>query len=243
MSRERYDTRSAQHHLIRYRGALGRYFRHQEQDLVLAGLQVRGKRVLDLGCGAGRLAEVLAKMNAHAVLACDLSYAMVEAAFSHGAPDRVFHFVCDGKKLPLPGSSIDVAFALGTLEATWDIVPFAREVRRVLCPDGTFVFTVWNRNRWYRLGFFDGRRGGSIDHDADELRRVLEANAFDDVNVRTTLFLPRGLFWAGYRCTRLLLLDGIFVWMCNLAAGFLRRFKLSEQRGWVLVVSAKAAVE
>jgi len=243
VSRERYDTRSAQHHLIRYQGALGCYFRHQEQDLVLAGLQVKGKRVLDLGCGAGRLVDVLAKLNAGAVLACDLSYAMVEAAFSHGAPDCVFHFVCDGKKLPLPEGSIDVAFALGTLEATEDIVPFASEIRRVLCTDGTFVFTVWNRNRWYRLGFLDGRRRGSIDHDADELRQVLEANAFDDVNVRTTLFLPRGLFWAGYRCSRLLLLDGIFVWICNLAASFLRDFKLSETRGWVLVVSAKAAVE
>jgi 2-polyprenyl-3-methyl-5-hydroxy-6-metoxy-1,4-benzoquinol methylase len=102
VSRERYDTRAAQHHLIRYHGALGRYFRHQEQDLVLAGLQVKGKRVLDLGCGAGRLAEVLAKMNARAVLACDLSYAMVEAASSLGAPDCVFYIVCNGKKLPLP---------------------------------------------------------------------------------------------------------------------------------------------
>ena len=243
MSREWYDSRSAQHHLIRYRGALGRYFRHQEQDLVLTGLQITGKRVLDLGSGAGRLAEVLAKMNARAVLACDLSYAMVKAASSHGAPDCVFHFVCDGKKLPLPDCSIDVAFALGTLEATKDIVPFATEIHRVLCPYGTFVFTVWNRNRWYRLGLFDGRRAGSFDHDADELRQVLEANAFDNVNVRTTLFLPRGLFWIGYRCSKLLLLDGVFVWICNLAASFLRDFKMSRKRGWVLVVSAKAAGE
>ena len=243
MSREQYDTGSAQRHIIRYQGALGRYFRHQEQDLVLAGLQIKGKRVLDLGCGAGRLAEVLVKMNARAVLACDLSYAMVEAACSHRAPDRVFHFVCDGRKLPLPNRSIDVAFALGTLEATKDIVPFASEIHRVLCPSGTFVFTVWNRNRWYRLGLLDGRRGGSLDHDADELRQVLEANAFDDVNVRTTLFLPRGLFWMGYRCSRLLLLDGVFVWICNLAAKFLRDFKSSAKRGWVLVVSAKAAGE
>jgi SAM-dependent methyltransferase len=211
--------------------------------LVLAGLQVKGKRVLDLGCGAGRLAEVLAKMNARAVLACDLSYAMVEAASSLGAPDCVFYIVCNGKKLPLPDQSIDVAFALGTLEATEDIVPFAREIRRVMCPDATFLFTVWNRNRWYRLGFLDGRRRGSIDHDANELRRVLEANAFDHVNIRSTLFLPRGFFWAGYRCSRLLLLDGIFVWICNVAASFLRELKLTKKRGWVLLVSAKAAVE
>jgi SAM-dependent methyltransferase len=164
---------------------------------------------------------------------------MVQAALARGSSGRVLYFACDAAGLPLADASIDVAFALGTFEAVSDVAPFAREARRVLRSGGTFIFTVWNRERWFRSRLLDGRLHGSVDHSAGDLKLALEANGFRDIDVRTTLFLPRRLFWIAFRCASALRLDEILVSLCNRAARFLRAHEQVNRRGWVLLVSAR----
>jgi SAM-dependent methyltransferase len=78
---------------------------------------VRGRWVLEAGCGAGRFTEVLLDSGAH-VFACDLSSAVeANAANFHG---REHHFVCQGDiySLPVAESSFEVVICLGVLQHT-----------------------------------------------------------------------------------------------------------------------------
>jgi 2-polyprenyl-3-methyl-5-hydroxy-6-metoxy-1,4-benzoquinol methylase len=78
---------------------------------------VRGKSVLEVGCGAGRFTEVLLSAGAR-VFACDLSEA-VEANYANCGhlPD---YFICQADIMQLPASplSFDVVLCLGVIQHT-----------------------------------------------------------------------------------------------------------------------------
>ena len=79
---------------------------------------LKGKSVLEVGCGAGRFTEVMLAAGAR-VFACDLSTA-VEANyenFCHPGPD---YFVCqaDALKLPVAPRSFDFVVCLGVIQHT-----------------------------------------------------------------------------------------------------------------------------
>ncbi|HYN86228.1 MAG TPA: class I SAM-dependent methyltransferase, partial [Pyrinomonadaceae bacterium] len=99
---------------------------------------VRGRSVLEVGCGAGRFTELMLGAGAR-VFACDLSQA-VEAnhANCRHFPD---YFVCqaDVRQLPAAPGSFDFVVCLGVIQHTPDpeetIAALARQVR----PGGTLV--------------------------------------------------------------------------------------------------------
>jgi SAM-dependent methyltransferase len=108
---------------------------------------VRGARVLDLGCGHGMAAVALARLGAR-VTALDLSASYLnEARARAAANDVAAEFVCaDGARLP---------FAAGAFERIWgnailhhvDLPRAAREIYRVLTPGGLAVFCEpWGQN-------------------------------------------------------------------------------------------------
>ena len=78
---------------------------------------VRGKTVLEVGCGAGRFTELLLGAGAR-VFASDLSRA-VEANYEncHHYPD---YFVCqaDALRLPVPPRSFDFVLCIGVIQHT-----------------------------------------------------------------------------------------------------------------------------
>jgi len=76
-------TRSArQYDRVRFSGRAGQWG-HQRQAEILAGLcdDWRGKRVLEIGCGTGRITELLVRWGAK-VTATDISAEMLEVAKS-----------------------------------------------------------------------------------------------------------------------------------------------------------------
>src|SRR5436305_3342969 len=78
---------------------------------------LRGKSVLEVGCGAGRFTELMLAAGAR-VFACDLSSA-VEANYENcaGADD---YFVCqaDARRLPVAPHSFDFVVCLGVVQHT-----------------------------------------------------------------------------------------------------------------------------
>lgn len=78
---------------------------------------VRGRNVLEVGCGAGRFTEVLLDAGAR-VFACDLSEAVAANLANCGG--REGYFICQADALALPAArgAFDFVVALGMLQHT-----------------------------------------------------------------------------------------------------------------------------
>jgi SAM-dependent methyltransferase len=108
---------------------------------------LRGKHVLDYGCGHGMAAVVLARARAH-VTAFDLSPGYVREARERAAANGV-HVNCvaaDGETLPFPDASFDAVWGNAILHHL-DLARAGRELYRVLKPGGIAVFCEpWGGN-------------------------------------------------------------------------------------------------
>ncbi|HET6573507.1 MAG TPA: class I SAM-dependent methyltransferase [Fimbriiglobus sp.] len=108
---------------------------------------LRGKRVLDYGCGHGMAAVVLARRGA-AVTAFDLSPGYVREADERAAANGVAvrFVVADGECLPFADRSFDAVWGSAILHHL-DLAKAAAELRRVLAPGGVAVFCEpWGGN-------------------------------------------------------------------------------------------------
>ncbi|MFF5523164.1 class I SAM-dependent methyltransferase [Streptomyces coeruleorubidus] len=115
-----------------------------------AVFQAAGAReVLELGAGHGRDALFFAR-EGFSVMATDFSPVgldqLRETAVAHGVAGRVTTAVHDVRKpLPLANASVDAVFAhmlLCMALSTQEIHALVAEVRRVLRPGGSFIYTV-----------------------------------------------------------------------------------------------------
>jgi SAM-dependent methyltransferase len=112
-----------------------------DAELRLCG-DVRHKRVLDLGCGAGENAVVFAKQGAH-IIALDASHGQLALArnLAEAEEVRVEWHESDAADLAfLRADSIDLAFSAGLLAEVEDVDRVFRQVHRVLRPGAPFVF-------------------------------------------------------------------------------------------------------
>jgi SAM-dependent methyltransferase len=121
----------------------------READARLLG-DVRGRRVLELGCGAAAGARWLAGQGAE-VTGLDLSAGMLrhaaEAARRSGV--RVPLVQADALALPFRDAAFDVVCtAFGAIPFVADSGAVMREVARVLRPGGRWVFSITHPMRW-----------------------------------------------------------------------------------------------
>jgi 2-polyprenyl-3-methyl-5-hydroxy-6-metoxy-1,4-benzoquinol methylase len=132
-----------------WRGSsLGAITEALERRLILDLLgDVRGKRVLDVGCGDGDLAVELARRGA-TVVGLDASPAMIAAARARAerAAMPVTFATGTAEALPFAPGSFDVVVAVTILCFVADGAPAFAEAARVLRPGGAFV--VGELGRW-----------------------------------------------------------------------------------------------
>jgi SAM-dependent methyltransferase len=111
---------------------------------------LKGKLVLDVGCGMGRFAEVVTRWGAR-VVGVDLSTAAEIAA--KNLSDREFvAFQADLFSLPFAPESFDCIYSMGVLHHTPDCEKAVKVLPRYLKPGGTL--SVWlysGYNKWYRF--------------------------------------------------------------------------------------------
>jgi SAM-dependent methyltransferase len=79
--------------------------------------QLRGKLVLDVGCGAGRFLDVASRWGAQ-VVGVDLSYAVEAAQRNVGERPNVSIIQADVFRLPFRPASFDAIFSIGVLHHT-----------------------------------------------------------------------------------------------------------------------------
>ena len=121
----------------------------READARLLG-DVRGRRVLELGCGAAAAARWLDGQGA-AVVALDLSAGMLRHAreASDRSGVRVPLVQADALALPFGDRVFDiVCTAFGAVPFVADSAAVMREVARVLRPGGAWVFSITHPMRW-----------------------------------------------------------------------------------------------
>ncbi|MGH4020623.1 MAG: class I SAM-dependent methyltransferase [Pseudonocardiaceae bacterium] len=121
----------------------------REDEAGLLG-DVRGLRVLEMGCGSAPCSRWLAGHGAHAV-GLDFSAGMLRHARTAGASSGIaVPLVQAGaEQLPFTGGSFDLACsAFGAVPFVADSAAVMREVARVLRPGGRWVFAVTHPVRW-----------------------------------------------------------------------------------------------
>jgi 2-polyprenyl-6-hydroxyphenyl methylase/3-demethylubiquinone-9 3-methyltransferase len=103
-------------------------------------------RVLDLGCGAGFLANYLAARG-HAVTGIDTTPENLVVARAHDVTRSARYDVADACALPYANASFDVVCAMDLLEHVAEPAKLIDEVGRVLRPGGLFFFHTFNRTK------------------------------------------------------------------------------------------------
>jgi SAM-dependent methyltransferase len=115
--------------------------------LVAAVVAAAPRRVLEVGCGWGELAEWIAREAGAEVVAVDLSPRMVGLASERGIDARV----ADVQALPFPDGAFDVVVAAWMLYHVPDLDRGLGEIARVLRPGGTFVAATNSRFHLHEL--------------------------------------------------------------------------------------------
>lgn len=107
-----------------------------------------GSRILDLGCGPGRLTRDLARMG-YCGLGVDASQSMIslseKEALAEGVADKWDYKMADVEAVPVPDSSFDAAICAGVIDYLPSDENLIVEAARVLKPGGRFLLCFTNR--------------------------------------------------------------------------------------------------
>lgn len=120
----------------------------EETALVLDGLDLAGKSVLDIGCGTGGCALLIAdRLGAGRVVGVDVETGVVAAATAEAARRGLagrlrFETIATGP-LPFEDVSFDVVFSKDSIVHIEDKHALAAEIARVLKPGGVFAASDW----------------------------------------------------------------------------------------------------
>lgn len=193
----------------------------------------RGRRVLEVGCGAGVDLVRFAKGGAE-VTGVDLAPSAIELARANFAQQGLTADlrVANSEALPFDDNTFDLVFAHGVVQYTADPGRLVEECRRVLKPGGTAIFQVYNRISW--LNALSKLMKVGLEHeDAPVLRkfsigelRALVAR-FDRVRIVPERFPVRSRLHGGWKGA---VYNGVFVGTFNLLPKpLVRRF------GWHLL--------
>ncbi|MDQ6637098.1 MAG: bifunctional 2-polyprenyl-6-hydroxyphenol methylase/3-demethylubiquinol 3-O-methyltransferase UbiG [Candidatus Dormibacteraeota bacterium] len=116
------------------------------------GIDLRGKTVLDLGCGGGLLAEELGRLGGR-VTGIDPAEASLAVARDHAVSGglEIEYLAGSGEALPLPDASFDIVCCCDVLEHVDDLEKVISETSRALKPGGLYLYDTINRTLRSRL--------------------------------------------------------------------------------------------
>jgi SAM-dependent methyltransferase len=192
-----------------------------------------GRKVLDVGCGAGTDLVRFARGGAD-VTGVDISASAIALARENFAQQRLQADLrqADGEHLPFPDDTFDFVYAHGVVQYTGSDRALVSECRRVLKPGGTAMFQVYNRVSWLnalsklmKVGLEHEDAPVLKKHSAAEFRGLL--GGFRDVRIVFERFPVTSRLHGGWKGT---LYNSLFVGTFNaLPRAWVRRF------GWHLL--------
>ena len=192
-----------------------------------------GRRVLEVGCGAGVDLARFAKGGA-VVSGVDLAASAIDLAranFEQQGLGGEFQ-VADGERLPFPDNQFDLVYAHGVVQYTADPKRLVDECWRVLKPGGEAIFQVYNRVSWLnalsklmKVGLEDDDAPVLLKFSIAELRRLV--SGFREVKIVPERFPVKSRLHGGWKG---MVFNTVFVGTFNaLPRALVRRF------GWHLL--------
>ena len=193
----------------------------------------RGKRVLEVGCGAGTDLVRFARGGA-LVTGIDLSQSAIDLARKNFAQNGLQADLreADGEQIPFEDDTFDLVYAHGVVQYTADDRKLVEQCRRVLKPGGEAIFQVYNRVSW--LNALSKVMKVPLEHEdapvlkkytAAEFRQLLRG--FRDVKIVEERFPVKSRLHGGWKG---MLFNTFFVGTFNaLPRALVRRF------GWHLL--------
>jgi len=161
-----------------------------------------GKSALDVGCGAGLLAEPLARLGA-SVTAIDAAPELIDAAKAHAAGQglQIDYRAVGVEELE---GDYDLVTALEVIEHVADPQGFVASLAARLAPGGLLILSTPNRTAWSKLLTITLAEGlgripkGTHDYDKfidpDHMRGLLAKARMEVIDVEGIAFSPtRGL--------------------------------------------------
>lgn len=103
---------------------------------------LRGKTLLDLGCGYGWHCNFAAAQGAAEILGIDLSHKMIEEARKRNQADRIRYRVCGIEEYEYPENTWDCVVSNLALHYIENIETIFQKVHRTLKKDGVFIFNI-----------------------------------------------------------------------------------------------------
>ena len=132
-----------------------------------------GKRALDVGCGAGLLAEPLARLGA-AVTGIDAAAEAIGVAREHAAQSGLAIDYRAGGIEQIDGERFDLVTSLEVIEHVTDPAAFVGGLARALAPGGLLVMSTPNRTALSRLAMITLAEGtGRIPRGTHDWSRFL----------------------------------------------------------------------
>jgi SAM-dependent methyltransferase len=163
-----------------------------------AGQYVSGLRVLDVACGSGYGAQMLASSGATYVVGADLALGSLARAAAQGNPPKPQFIVVDAEWMSaIATSSFDAVVSFETIEHLLNPQEFVSGISRILRPGGRLVLSTPERRLASVLYPFRQRPENPfhvVEFDRWELQELLRQN-FRIEGVFGQCVVPRVLVW------------------------------------------------
>ncbi len=132
-----------------------------------------GRRALDVGCGAGLLAEPLARLGA-AVTGVDAAPENIAAARDHAAGQGLAIAYHAGELAALPPATFDLVTSMEVVEHVADPAAFVAELAARLAPGGLMILSTPNRTVASKLLLVEAaERVGAVPRGTHDWERFL----------------------------------------------------------------------
>lgn len=145
---------------------------------------VRGKRILDLGCGFGWFARWAREQGARSVLGIDVSEKMLQRAMEMTSDDGIVYQRADLETIELPVASFELVFSSLAVHYIENLERLMACVSGALVDGGWFIFSMEHPIHTAP------RRPAWVVHDGD---RSWAVNSYQNEGPRVTDWLTKGV--------------------------------------------------